>query len=151
MFRVNPAGRARRAGRAAYIPSARTREAAMQVLVPAALVAVIATGATAAQIPRIDFEKTCRDTPATFPDRKSSFDQCMNDERQARGQLPAAWSQASATARAQCSALTQLGGASSYVELITCLEMENPALGARPPAARARTPQAQPVGAKPGG
>jgi hypothetical protein len=119
----------------------------MKVFLPLALLLFAAPPARAAGIPRIDFERTCRDTPAVGMEKKAAFDQCMTDEKQAREQLSGTWTHAPATAREQCSALTQLGGQSSYVELITCLEMESPGQTAQPAPGGAsfRNPHPQPT------
>ncbi len=84
------------------------------------------SAASAAGIPKFDYARTCRDTPPVAMDQKATFKQCMADEESARDSLPQAWAHASAGARQQCSAMTQMGGQPSYVELLTCLEMENP-------------------------
>ena len=84
------------------------------------------SAARAAGLPKFDYARTCRDTPPVAMDQKTTFKQCMADEESARGELPVAWAHASASARQQCSAMTQMGGQPSYVELLTCLEMENP-------------------------
>lgn len=91
----------------------------------AVLVALALGPAGAAGIPRFDFEKTCRAAPPAMAGGLSAFDHCMTDERQARDQLQKTWSRADARAREQCASLTQLGGQPSYVELITCLDMES--------------------------
>jgi len=49
---------------------------------------------------------------------------CVDDETQARTQLQTEWSQFSPRAKAQCNGETSAGSAVSYVELLTCLEME---------------------------
>ena len=123
----------------------------MKALVPAALLLLSALPASAGDIPRIDFERTCRDTPPVAMDKKATFEQCMADEKEARDQLSGAWAHASAKARQQCSAMTQLGGQSSYVELITCLEMENPsnANQSAPGGTNIRNPHPQPTAATP--
>ena len=119
----------------------------MKALSAAALFLLAALPVAAGDIPRIDFERTCRDTPPVAMDKKATFDQCMADEKQARDQLSGTWAHASAKARQQCSAMTQLGGQSSYVELITCLEMENPANAGQPSPASTnfRNPHPQPT------
>lgn len=119
----------------------------MKTLFPAALLLLFALPARAVDIPRIDFQRTCRDTPPVAMDKKATFEQCMADEKQARDQLSGAWGRSSAKARQQCSAMTQLGGQSSYVELITCLEMENPDVVSQPAAGGAnfKNPHPQPT------
>ena len=118
----------------------------MKTLFPAALLLLCALPARAFDIPRVDFERTCRDTPPVSMDKDATYRQCMADEKQARDQLADAWPRASDRARQQCGALTRLGGQSSYVELITCLEMENPDKASAPAgAANFRNPHPQPT------
>jgi hypothetical protein len=58
---------------------------------------------------------------AGLPGRDSA--QCQRDEQDARSKLEKDWSQYSAAQRNQCDGLVTTGGAPSYVELLTCLEM----------------------------
>ena len=120
----------------------------MKLSVFAAAFCLFTLPAVASGIPQFNFERTCRETPPVAMDQKATYQQCMADERQARQQLGPAWAKASQKARTQCASLTGLGGVPSYVELITCLEMENPAnrTSADPGGANFRNPHPQPTG-----
>jgi hypothetical protein len=48
---------------------------------------------------------------------------CMGDEREAEDQLTKNWSQYSRAHKSQCVGMTTAGGPSSYVELISCLDI----------------------------
>ena len=73
-------------------------------------------------VPKFDVERTCRAaSTAGVPGRDSA--QCQRDEQDARSKLEKDWSQYSAAQRSQCDGLVTTGGAPSYVELLTCLEM----------------------------
>jgi hypothetical protein len=48
---------------------------------------------------------------------------CMGDEREAEDQLTKNWSQYSHAHKSQCVGMTTAGGPSSYVELISCLDI----------------------------
>ena len=48
---------------------------------------------------------------------------CMADEREARDLLTKNWSQYSRAHKTQCVGMTTSGGPSSYVELISCLDI----------------------------
>ena len=85
--------------------------------------------------PAFDYAQTCQATPAVGMTRAETFSACMTDEHSAREALPAIWRVAKPHQRRACSLLTKMGGLPSYVELVTCLEMEQ-ALNARPPATR---------------
>ena len=52
-----------------------------------------------------------------------SLKNCVNDENRARQQLVSQWSKFSASSRAQCIPLENVGGTPSYVSLLTCLQM----------------------------
>ena len=52
---------------------------------------------------------------------------CMGDERDAQVQLTNNWSQYSRAHKTQCVGMTTRGGPSSYVELISCLDIMNDA------------------------
>ena len=58
---------------------------------------------------------------ADLPGRDSAS--CQQDEQAARSQLEKVWSQYNAAQRSECDTLVTTGGAPSYVELLTCLEM----------------------------
>ena len=48
---------------------------------------------------------------------------CLDDEREAEDQLTKNWSQYSRAHKSQCVGMTSAGGPSSYVELISCLDI----------------------------
>ncbi|MGD0184816.1 MAG: hypothetical protein ABSC25_06140 [Roseiarcus sp.] len=80
--------------------------------------------ALASSLPTIDIESTCRSarTAALPEDQSAAYDSCMRDERDAREKLRSDWTKYSADAHAACA---ETGGFSlSYVELLTCLEMQ---------------------------
>src|SRR5262245_53826724 len=74
-------------------------------------------------VPKFDVERTCRAASVSgVPGRDSAS--CQRDEQDARSTLEKDWSRYSAAERSQCDGLViNPGGAPSYVELLTCLEM----------------------------
>ena len=74
-------------------------------------------------VPKFDVEPTCRAAVrgADVPERASM--DCQQDEQNARSKLEKDWSQYGAAQRSECDGLVTTGGAPSYVELLTCLEM----------------------------
>ena len=89
-------------------------------LIAAAILAM--TGAAqAAEVPTLDVSRTCK---PLAPDVAIDTDRCYRAEREAREQLAKEWSEHSAADRALCTATATMGGMSSYVALITCLEMK---------------------------
>src|SRR5262249_38674316 len=66
--------------------------------------------------------RTCRVAAVSgLPGRDSAS--CQRDEQDARGKLEKDWCQYSAAQRNKCDGLVTTGGAPSYLELLTCLEM----------------------------
>src|SRR5215469_10986229 len=83
------------------------------------------------RVPVINVEQNCKETTetdkATGIDLPQSFEGCMRDENAARQQIAADWLSYSASVRDSCAQEATLGGASSYVDLLTCMEMSDPA------------------------
>jgi hypothetical protein len=89
--------------------------------------AVIFLGAASATsadpFPGIDVQKMCRASEAvSFADSTQTFDVCMSDERAARDRLVEDWANVPARDKARCVLPTEY--LPSYVEWLTCLEME---------------------------
>jgi len=76
--------------------------------------------------PQLDIKATCKRAQPVSGET-SAFDSCMNDEKGAQAELAKSWSTFKAGPRAICVQETKIGGAPSYVELITCLEMSKAA------------------------
>jgi hypothetical protein len=55
------------------------------------------------------------------------FEVCMADEKRARDQLAQGWASFDAGTRTRCARMSTTGQASSYIELLTCLEMDQTA------------------------
>jgi hypothetical protein len=81
--------------------------------------------ALAASMPKSNLDKICQSAKVgALPgeDQASAYQACMQDERAARDELRQRWTKFSAAARATCAESGQLSF--SYVELLTCLEMQ---------------------------
>jgi hypothetical protein len=89
------------------------------VIVGGQLLMAVADG-----IPQVNFEQTCRAAGSEALGINDRFDDCVKAEKRAREQLGTQWSAFDAADRARCGRMATTGGASSYVELLTCLEME---------------------------
>ena len=74
-------------------------------------------------VPKFDIERACRPVAevAGMPGRDAPA--CERDEQGARNTLQKDWTQYHAAQRSRCMGLVSTGGAPSYVELLTCLEM----------------------------
>ncbi len=91
-------------------------------------------------VPVINVERTCKETAATDKamnlDIPQSVENCMRDENAAKQQLAAIWSNYSAAIRDNCAAEATLLGTGSYVDLLTCMQMSDPATLSPTPALR---------------
>jgi hypothetical protein len=70
-------------------------------------------------VPKYDIAQECRSAGGQEAQKR-----CVDDETQARGQLQTEWVQFTARAKTQCNEETSVDGTASYVELLTCLEMD---------------------------
>jgi hypothetical protein len=82
-------------------------------------------------VPVINVERTCKETAATDKamglDLAQPVEKCMSDENAAREQLATVWSNYSASVRDRCAQEATLVGLGSYVDLLTCMQMTDPA------------------------
>jgi hypothetical protein len=79
--------------------------------------------AGADEIPAFDVSKSCRTDAQVYPTGGGDAT-CLADEQKAREVLISQWTQFAPENRANCmQASTDLAGAQSYVELLTCLQM----------------------------
>jgi hypothetical protein len=86
---------------------------------PIVILATLSPIAVSDAIPRLDVEKECR-----FEGGSSEiFDRCMRDEKDAQKDLETVWPNVTEADRASCVSESTTGGYTSYIELLTCLEM----------------------------
>jgi hypothetical protein len=83
------------------------------------------------RVPVIDVERSCKETAAATKamdlDLSQSVANCLRDERAAQLQLTGIWSNYSASIRNQCESEATLPGTpGSYVDLLTCMQMNDP-------------------------
>jgi hypothetical protein len=91
---------------------------------------LLATGASAANKgspPKLDVKSTCQRAQPLSSGEKSAYQGCLDDEMQARHELEKSWPKFKASAQKDCVEVTKIGGAPSYVELLTCLELDKQA------------------------
>ena len=92
-------------------------------LVVTALFGLLADGALADDVPKLDYSKSCRVDVSAYPGGGGNK-ACLTDEQNARKTLVVQWKRFSPESRARCSSMvTDLVGSQSYVELLTCLQM----------------------------
>ncbi|MBV9740337.1 MAG: hypothetical protein JOZ30_11910 [Hyphomicrobiales bacterium] len=88
---------------------------------------LVATAAQAGSPPKLDINATCRRAQPLSGGQKSAFQGCIDDEREAQKELAKLWSSFKASAQSNCLQVTRIGGAPSYVELVTCLQLDKQA------------------------
>jgi hypothetical protein len=71
-------------------------------------------------VPKFDIARECQFEGGT----KEMQQRCATDESQARDTLQKEWVQFTASAKAQCYGEASADNTPSYVEMLTCLEME---------------------------
>jgi hypothetical protein len=70
-------------------------------------------------MPKLDVMPSCRAASAVPP---ANLQSCLKDEENARTLLAGQWAKFAAGDRATCTRQNAIGGLSSYVMLLTCLE-----------------------------
>jgi len=93
--------------------------------------------AVADGIPAINYDQTCQQAASGKLGLSERVEDCTDDEKHARDQLTGQWNQYDAGSRARCTRMAAAGRPSSYVELLTCLEMDQLAKKIRPDTATA--------------
>jgi len=93
------------------------------ILALAAIVsASVIDQAAADEPPEFDIARNCNAETAGISVEGPKA--CMNDETDAKNQLVKRWSSYSASQKKECVEESSIGGEKSYVELLTCLEMD---------------------------
>lgn len=92
-------------------------------LVVTAFFGLLSGAAFADDVPKLDFAKSCRAGVAAYPGGGGNK-ACLTDEQNARKTLVKQWKQFGQDSRTRCTRMvTDMVGAQSYVELLTCLQM----------------------------
>jgi hypothetical protein len=94
------------------------------ILFPAMMVGGHLLLAVVDKVPDLNFAPICRDGAGEIRQAKDDGQVCMNDERAARDELAKKWSQFASEDRARCIRLSTNDRSASYVEVLTCLEMD---------------------------
>jgi hypothetical protein len=87
----------------------------------------VASAASSGGVPTVDIAITCRTSEKALiaifgGETQQTFESCMTSENDARAQIVKNWSSFAAVARQRC--VNTTGYMPSYVEWLTCLEME---------------------------
>jgi hypothetical protein len=97
----------------------------LAILVSIAMTSLCAQQAIAGgdEVPILDVSKSCRTDAQAYPTGGGDAS-CLAQEQKAREVLVSQWTQFAPENRANCmQAATDIAGAQSYVELLTCLQM----------------------------
>jgi hypothetical protein len=92
----------------------------MLLHLPIAILAAFSPVAISDAAPKFDIARVCQSEGGSNEEQK----RCADDETQARDTLQTEWIQFTPSAKRQCYEEANIGGNPSYVELLTCLEME---------------------------
>jgi hypothetical protein len=82
-------------------------------------------------VPKLNYEPNCRAATKAGEGLgqglDASFSRCMAEEEKARATLEKEWTKFTVSSRSSCAGMSSTMGIQSYVELLTCLEMERDA------------------------
>jgi hypothetical protein len=81
-------------------------------------------------LPKLDIKATCR-RAQPLSGQQNAYQGCVNDETDAQRELSRTWFDFKPGPRSTCTQETKIGGAPSYVELLTCLQLDKQALEAQ--------------------
>jgi hypothetical protein len=95
------------------------KDADMLLPLPIAIMAMFSPVAVADAVPKFDVARECRFEGGS----SANFDRCWHDEAEALEQLKSQWSQFIGGDKSSCLSSATIGGFTSYVDLLTCLEM----------------------------
>jgi hypothetical protein len=100
---------------------------------------VVVLGATGAAaqggVPTLNLTAVCRPLGDNDFSMQIDTQRCMRSENEARAKLVQDWSKYKASDRTLCTETAKLGGMESYVQLITCLELQQDVVRGRDAAA----------------
>lgn len=91
----------------------------MLLHLPIAIMATLSPIAVSDTVPKFDIVRECRLEGGSTVE----LDRCSDHEGAALRQLQQAWVQFAGPDKRNCTVAATIGGFSSYVELLTCLEM----------------------------
>ena len=92
----------------------------MLIHLPIIILTSLHPTAMADAVPKFEIARECQSEGGTNEMQK----RCADDESQARDRLQTEWVQFTPGAKIQCIQETSMDGTPSYVEFLTCLEME---------------------------
>jgi hypothetical protein len=97
------------------------------ILFPAMLVGGHLLVAVVDRVPDLNFEPICRDRAAENQGVEDDSAVCIQDEKAARDQLATKWDEFASADRTRCVRMSTVERTASYIEVLTCLEMNRDA------------------------
>ena len=100
---------------------------ALRTQAASALILALAATAAAAQsgVPTLNLSGTCRALDRKDFSIQIDPQRCLKTENEARAKLVDDWAKYSAADRSLCTQTARMGGVESYVQLLTCLELQH--------------------------
>ena len=101
-----------------------------------------ADGSSSGGVPYLDVRGSCSDAQkfSTGDDKKIAYNGCLQDEMNAKGELTKRWGDFKSADRSNCVEQSR-APSPSYVEVLTCLEMDTDAIRNTPRTSGQPTPQ----------
>jgi hypothetical protein len=99
------------------------KEQTMSALLPVVLLSAAHRALPAGEVPNLNTMPGCQVAAKGTVGQNRDLNACLRNEYQARLKLRQQWNWFSAAERKRCLDLSRLGGAPSYVELLTCLQI----------------------------
>lgn len=87
------------------------------------LLLLVSPASSGEKAPRFDIDAMCRAAPRLPASDQTTFQDCVRDETAARSQLDQHWASFDTRQREVCAQETVVGGAPSYVEVLTCIQI----------------------------
>jgi hypothetical protein len=119
----------------------------------AAILPILVTGVhlllVSDQVPELNITPSCRAAAGAAIALNRSAENCERSEIEARDKLQQQWSDYTNEQQGHCVRLSSLGGSPSYIELLTCLEIDK-ASKSLPPEIRAKQPFSRQGNRRPG-
>jgi hypothetical protein len=82
-------------------------------------------------VPQVDLTATCRALDRSDFSIRIDTDRCLKTENEARAKLADDWLKYRAADRRPCTQTARMGGIERYLQLLTCLELEQDVAAAR--------------------
>lgn len=101
----------------------------MPMYLPIVIAVALHASSVANDVPKLDVVRECQAEVDNQPGVKN----CIDEENRMRQQLTKEWQTFNAGDRRQCGQEAAMGGASSYAEFLTCLEMARDTRAAQDP------------------